>query len=98
MIRYLTAGESHGPQLDVIIDGFPANFRIDLKRINEDLAKRQTKLGSGARQSIETDKVVVNAGIMEGLTTGSPLSFTVKNKNHEAWKGKKIEAYTITRP
>lgn len=98
MIRYLTSGESHGPQLDVIIDGFPANFPLDIERINKDLALRQTRLGSGARQAIETDRVIVNAGIMNGLTTGSPLSFTIKNKNHKDWKGKKIKAFTIPRP
>lgn len=98
MIRYLTAGESHGPQLDVIIDGFPSNFKLDVNRINRDLAKRQIKLGSGKRMSIETDQVVVNAGIMDGKTTGSPLSFSIKNFDHANWKGKKIPAYTIPRP
>lgn len=98
MIRYLTSGESHGPQLDIIIDGFPANFKLDIDKINDDLSKRQNKIGSGNRQSIETDKVRINSGIMDGLTTGSPLSFTIINKNHDAWKNKKINAFTRPRP
>lgn len=98
MIRYLTAGESHGPELDVIIDGFPANFQLDLQRINSDLASRQVQIGSGARQSIETDRVVVNAGMMEGQTTGSPLSFAVVNRDHKNWQGRSVDAMTIPRP
>lgn len=98
MIRYLTAGESHGPQLDVIVDGFPSNFKLDIERINKDLAKRQIKLGSGKRMSIETDKVIVNAGLMDGKTTGSPLSFSIKNADHCNWKGKKVSAYAVPRP
>lgn len=98
MIRYLTAGESHGRQLDVVIDGFPSNFQLSLERIDEDLAKRQVKLGSGPRQSIETDRVVANSGLMANLTTGSPLSFTVVNKDHLSWKDKEVDALTIPRP
>lgn len=98
MIRYLTSGESHGPQLDIIIDGFPSNFKLDLDRINNDLAKRQEKIGSGNRQNIEHDTVTVNSGLMNGMTTGSPLAFSIANKNHRDWKDKSIKAFTKPRP
>ncbi|MHB1679709.1 MAG: chorismate synthase [bacterium] len=85
MIRFLTAGESHGKGLVAIIDNFPAGVKIDEYFINEKLALRQSGYGRGARQKIETDKIEFISGVRGGLTTGSPISFFVKNKDYENW-------------
>ena len=71
MIRYLTAGESHGPELTGILEGVPAGFKVTKKYIDSFLQRRQKGLGSGGRMNIEEDEVVITSGIVNGLTTGS---------------------------
>ncbi len=85
MLRFMTAGESHGKGLVTIIDNFPAGVKIDEYFINEKLALRQSGYGRGARQKIETDKIEFISGVRGGLTTGSPISFFIKNKDYENW-------------
>jgi chorismate synthase len=85
MLRFMTAGESHGKGLVTIIDNFPSGLKIDENFINEKLALRQSGYGRGARQKIETDKIEFISGIRGGLTTGSPISFFIKNKDYENW-------------
>ncbi len=85
MLRFMTAGESHGKGLVTIIDNFPAGLKIDEYFINEKLALRQSGYGRGARQKIETDKIEFISGVRGGLTTGSPISFFIKNKDYENW-------------
>jgi len=83
--RFLSSGESHGKKLTAIIDGVPANFNIDIEKINEQLARRQQGYGRGARMKIETDKVEITSGIRFGKTIGSPITLEVQNKDHEKW-------------
>ncbi|MGC8555148.1 MAG: chorismate synthase [Candidatus Acidulodesulfobacterium sp.] len=86
MLRFLTAGESHGKGLVTIIDNFPAGVKIDEDFINEKLKLRQSGYGRGARQKIETDKIEFLSGVRGGFTTGSPISFFIKNKDYENWR------------
>jgi chorismate synthase len=85
-LRYLTAGESHGPGLVAVADGFPAGVTIDFEAVDHDLRRRQGGYGRGGRQKIETDSAQFLAGIRGGLTTGAPIAFVVWNKDHENWK------------
>jgi chorismate synthase len=86
MIRYLTAGESHGKGLTVIIDGVPSNLKIDENELNLILSERQKGYGRGGRQKIEKDKVEILSGIRFGKTTGAPVSVFIKNLDYENWK------------
>ena len=97
-ISYVTAGESHGPELTAIVEGLPAGLRLDRELIRADLARRQLVLGAGGRMAIETDYAEITAGVMAGLTTGAPLALKILNRNHEAWKGKAVDAFTAPRP
>ena len=85
MLTYLTSGESHGPQLTTIIDGFPAGFPVDIKRINYQLARRQKGFGRGGRMKIEKDEVEVVSGIRGGCTMGGPITLVIRNKDWENW-------------
>ncbi len=86
MIRYLTAGESHGPGLVGIIEGLPANLSIDLKRANHELYRRQQGYGRGGRMKIESDRIEVLSGLRFGKTLGSPVSFLLRNKDWKNWQ------------
>ena len=86
MLRFLTAGESHGKGLVTIIDNFPAGVKIDEDFINEKLKLRQSGYGRSTRQKIETDKIEFLSGVRGGLTTGSPISFFIENKDYENWR------------
>lgn len=97
-LRYLTAGESHGPALLVILEGLPAGLTLDIKAINNELARRQKGFGAGPRMNIEMDEACFLAGLMEGLTTGAPLGIQIKNKDHENWRGRSIPPFTVPRP
>ena len=96
--HYLSAGESHGPCLSVIVEGVPAGLPLDAEMIAADLAKRQLKAGAGGRMAIETDRAEILAGVMQGVTTGAPIALQIVNKDHAAWKGKAVTAYTTARP
>lgn len=85
-MRYITAGESHGPQLTAIIEGVPSGFDISIDEINHILAKRQAGYGRGKRMTIESDKIEVLSGIRFGKTTGAPITLVIKNKDYEHWK------------
>jgi chorismate synthase len=105
MLRFLTAGESHGPELIATVEGAPAGFEIDLARINYDLARRQKGYGRGGRMAIERDEVRVVAGIRFGRTIGSPVTFIVENRDFKNWEkrmsvdpGDRSEAKPVTRP
>ena len=85
-MRILTAGESHGPVLTAIIEGFPAGLAIDLEHINNELAQRQQGYGRGKRMQIEQDRVQILSGIRDGKTIGSPITLQIKNKDYENWQ------------
>lgn len=97
-LRFLTAGESHGPSLTTILDGMPAGFLITTEIINKELARRQQGYGSGGRMKIEKDTVQILSGVMSGETTGAPIAMLVQNDDHIKWKGKAIEPMTAPRP
>ena len=84
-LRFLTAGESHGPALTVIVDGLPAGVPIDRAAIDADLRRRQGGYGRGGRMKIETDAAEVLAGVRHGLTLGTPVTLLVRNKDHASW-------------
>jgi chorismate synthase len=85
-LRYLTAGESHGPALSAIAEGFPAGLRIDFARVNDELARRQKGYGRGGRQQIEKDEAQFLSGIRGAVTMGSPIALVIWNRDHENWK------------
>ncbi len=84
--RYLTAGESHGPQLSAIIEGIPAGVNLLAESINIELARRQQGYGRGGRMKIEADTVQMLSGVRWGKTIGSPLTLVVKNRDWENWQ------------
>src|SRR5574338_16880 len=85
-LRYLSAGESHGPGLVAIAEGFPAGLPVDFAAVDRDLRRRQKGYGRGGRQKIETDQAQFLAGLRGGVTTGAPIALVVWNKDHESWK------------
>jgi chorismate synthase len=98
MIRFLTAGESHGPILTAIIEGLPAGLPLRAEGINTELARRQQGYGSGGRMSIERDEVRISSGMAAGLTTGAPIALTVENRDYKNWKEKDIAPMSTPRP
>ncbi len=98
MLRFLTAGESHGPSLTAILDGIPAGLPLTPDIINKDLARRQQGYGSGGRMKIEKDTAQILGGVMAGETTGAPIAMLVENADHIKWKGKAIDPMTAPRP
>ena len=85
MMNYLTAGESHGPQLTGIIEGIPSGLHLDVGAINDQLKKRQGGYGRGNRQKIEHDEVTITGGVRHGITLGSPIALVVNNRDHAHW-------------
>jgi chorismate synthase len=88
MLRYLTAGESHGPQLTAILEGVPANMELRAESINDDLARRQGGYGRGGRMLIEKDTVEINSGVRWGKSIGSPITVSIKNRDWVNWQEK----------
>ncbi len=84
-MRYITAGESHGPKLTAIVSGVPAGLKISEQQINSDLARRQSGYGRGGRQAIEKDRVEIASGVRFGSTLGSPIALHIENKDWENW-------------
>ena len=85
MLRFITAGESHGPCLTAIIEGMPSNVPIDIDFINKRLADRQVGYGRGGRMEIEKDTAQILSGVRNGLTLGTPITLQIKNKDWENW-------------
>ncbi|MCU0332991.1 MAG: chorismate synthase [Ignavibacteriaceae bacterium] len=106
MIRFLTAGESHGKALVTIVEGFPSNIPISAGEINYQLKRRQGGYGRGTRMKIESDSVQILSGIRFGKTLGSPISFLIENKDWVNWEKElsvqqnkeSIKKITIPRP
>ena len=106
-MRYLTAGESHGPRLTAIIEGVPAGLPLTTDYINLELKRRQGGYGRGARMKIESDKVEITSGVRHGRTMGGPITLNVINLDHQKWldimdvadvNDKKKELRKITKP
>ena len=87
-MEYITAGESHGPNLTAIVTGVPAGLPVSVDHINSDLARRQAGYGRGGRMAIEKDTVRVTSGIRFGRTIGSPIALEVANRDWENWTGR----------
>ena len=106
-MKYLTAGESHGPRLTAIIEGVPAGLPLTADYINAELKRRQGGYGRGARMKIESDKVEITSGVRHGRTMGGPITLNVTNLDHQKWldimnvadvEDKKKELRKITKP
>jgi chorismate synthase len=83
MLRYLTAGESHGKAMLALVDGFPAGVRLDARLIDAELQRRQGGYGRGGRQKLETDRVDILTGVWRGITLGSPIALLVPNHDYK---------------
>src|SRR3989449_2177626 len=86
MLRFLTAGESHGKALVAILEGVPAGLSIDFDAVTAQLRRRQTGYGRGRRMAIESDRAEAVSGIRHGVTTGSPIALLIPNKDWENWQ------------
>lgn len=98
MLRFLTAGESHGPVLTAILEGMPAGLPLTPEDINTELRRRQEGYGSGGRMNIEQDTVQITSGIAAGKTTGAPIALVVENRDFKNWREKDIPPMTTPRP
>lgn len=98
MLRFLTAGESHGPELTAVLEGIPAGLTLDMDALNRQMARRQLGYGSGGRMKIEQDAVRLTAGYMNGQTTGGPLALHLANKDFAKWRDRQITPITVPRP
>ena len=87
-LRFLTAGESHGPCLTAILEGLPAGLKLDRAAIDKDLARRQQGYGRGGRMKIETDRAEILSGVRFGETLGGPITISVANKDYGNWGGR----------
>jgi len=104
-LEYVTAGESHGPQLTAIIRGIPAGLNISPDDINGDMVRRQGGYGRGPRMNIEKDAALIRSGIRKGYTLGSPISLVVENRDYKNWEslmapepGETPQQKLVTRP
>ncbi len=98
MLRFLTAGESHGPLLTGILEGMPAGVPLAPEDLDRDLLRRQQGYGSGGRMQIERDHARITAGVMNGVTTGGPIALEIANRDWKNWAGRDIEPMTTPRP
>lgn len=97
-LNFFTAGESHGPALIAILEGFPSGLEITAKVIDKQLQRRQAGFGAGPRMKLEEDRVQILGGVMAGRTTGAPLALLIENLDHSRWCNREVDAYTIPRP
>jgi len=98
MLRFLTAGESHGPYLVGIVEGMPAGVPVETDAIDRDLRRRQSGYGRGGRMAIERDRVELGAGLARGETTGAPISILIHNLDWPNWKDKELPPLKVPRP
>ncbi len=98
MLRFLTAGESHGPGLTVIIEGLPAGLPLAASDVDSQLLRRQKGFGSGGRMRIERDRVQITGGVLNTRTTGAPIALQIENKAWANWRTKDVAPMTIPRP
>ena len=98
MLRFLTAGESHGPSLMAILEGSPAGLPLTEDHINIQLRRRQKGHGSGGRMRIERDTARITGGVLNGRTTGAPIAIEIENLDFDNWRDREIEPMTVPRP
>jgi chorismate synthase len=97
-LRFLTAGESHGPELMAILEGLPSGLPLNSEIIDRELERRQRGYGAGPRMKMERDHAEILGGVMDGQTIGSPLALRIENLNHKKWRGQAIDPFTTPRP
>ena len=88
MFRFLTAGESHGPGLTVIVEGIPAGLNLNKEYLSRDMARRMQGHGRGGRMKIETDETAIRSGVRHGITFGSPITLAIENRDWVNWQEK----------
>ncbi len=98
MLRFLTAGESHGPALTAILEGLPAGLPLSEEEVNVQLRRRQKGYGSGGRMRIERDRVRFLGGLLAGRTTGAPLAMQIENRDWANWRDRAVPPMTVPRP
>ena len=99
MLRFLTAGESHGPGLLAILEGFPAGLQLSETDLQPDMARRQVGYGVGPRmKSIEQDEARIVSGVLAGVSIGSPIGLHIENRDYAKWEGQQIIPMTVPRP
>jgi len=98
MLRFLTAGESHGPTLTGILEGMPAGLPLSAAVLDAELLRRQRGFGSGGRMKIERDHARISAGVLAGKTTGAPIALHIENLDHAKWRDRDLAPMTIPRP
>jgi len=98
MLRFLTAGESHGPCLTAIVEGLPAGLPLTPADIDCDLERRQGGYGRGGRQQIERDRVEILSGTAKERTIGSPLALRIRNRDWENWRDREVPPWSVPRP
>jgi chorismate synthase len=102
MLRFLTAGESHGPCMTAIVEGLPAGLEVGVEAIDRDLARRQSGYGRGGRMQIERDQAEILGGVIAGKTTGAPLSLRIENRDwanwRDHWAAGDLPKLTVPRP
>jgi len=105
MLRFFTAGESHGPCLTAIVEGFPAGVTVEVDAINLDLARRQQGYGRGGRMKIEKDEALIHSGVRWGESLGSPITLVIENRDWRNWEKRmspfaqdRDEKIAVTRP
>jgi chorismate synthase len=98
LLRFLTAGESHGPRLTAILEGMIAGVPLASGDIDRELARRQQAYGAGGRMKIERDHAIVTAGVMAGLTTGGPIALEIANLDYQSWADRQVAPMTVPRP
>jgi chorismate synthase len=97
-LRFLTAGESHGPCLTAIIEGMPAGLHLSEEKINVDLRRRQGGYGRGQRMKIECDEVEILGGVAKGVTIGASVALRIENRDWANWKDRDVPPWTVPRP
>ena len=98
MLRFLTAGESHGPLLTGILEGMPAGVPLAPEDLDRDMQRRQKGYGGGGRMQIERDHARITGGVMNGCTTGAPISLIIENRDWRNWAEKDIAPMATPRP
>ncbi len=97
-LRFLTAGESHGPSMLAILEGMPAGLALTPQMVDAQLERRQRGYGSGPRMKLEHDVVRILSGVMDGVTIGSPIAMQIENRDHARWAGRAVPPFTRPRP